>query len=105
MSLAKFQTALYAEFPELNQEIIKFVEDYIDAEKATYNKNKENKALQFGKYKGYTVKELSLTQKGKDYLQWLLAQTWLTEEKFPDVYNECKALGIKKKLVKKADLN
>lgn len=85
-------------------DLISWIKAYIEKEQESYSKNKENKALTFGKYKGYTVKELSLTPKGKDYIQWLLNQQWFTEDKFSSLYEEIKALNIKKKPVKKATL-
>ena len=83
MSLAKFQEALIAEFNNCDDEqtklILEFVDGYIQEDRKQYKEQKKNKQLTFGKYKGYSVKELSLTMKGKDYLRWLLTQTWCTD--------------------------
>ena len=105
MSLVKFQTALSDAFPALDPAVTTFIQDYIATEQASYTKNKENKALTWGKYAGYTIKELCLTEKGKSYVEWLLSQAFFTEDKFGDLIAECKALGIKKKVQKKAPLN
>jgi hypothetical protein len=88
-----------------NTTIIDFLDEYIEAEDEKYRKNKQNKALTFGKWKGFTIKELSVSEKGKSYLEWLLAQAWCDEEKFGFIHEECKALNIKKKITKRAVLN
>ena len=81
-----------------------FIEDYSKKESEQYRKNKENKALTFGKWKGFTVKELSVSDKGKAYLEWLLSQTWCSEDKFGYIHDECKLLKITKKITKKETL-
>ena len=92
--------------PEMGkQDVLSWIQAYIEEQQETYSKNKENKALTFGKYKGYTVKELSLTPKGRDYISWLLNQQWFVEDKFATLYEEIKAVGIKKKPMKKASLD
>ena len=78
-------------------ELLDFITVFVEKDREQYKKNKENKALTFGKYKGYTVKELSLTMKGKDYLGWLLNQTWCTEDKFTTIHEECATYNIVKK--------
>ena len=109
MSLQKLYDQLNEKLnttPEMTKEdILGWIKAYNKKEQETYSKNKENKALTFGKYKGYTVKELSLTPKGKDYIQWLLNQNWFVEDKFATLYEEIKAVGIKKKPMKKASLD
>lgn len=77
-------------------EVMKTIQDFVDEEDKKYSKNKENRALTFGKYKGFTVKEMSLTEKGKSYLSWLLSQQWCTEDKFGYIYEDCKKYKIKK---------
>ena len=75
MSLNKLLEAIRTEFifeDNTSENLMIFIEDYAEKDREQYQKNKENKALTFGKYRGYTVKELSLTMKGKDYLGWLL---------------------------------
>ena len=85
--------------------IMTFITEYADEEAKKYEQNKTNNAINFGKYKGYTPKELSLTEKGKDYLAWCLSQTWMTDDKFGSFIAECSKLGIKKKIIKRAPLN
>ena len=101
MSLAKFQEALIAEFNNCDDEqtklILEFVAGYVQEDQKQYKEQKKNKQLTFGKYKGYSVKELSLTMKGKDYLRWLLTQTWCTEDKFSYIHEECELYNIKAK--------
>jgi len=100
MALNKLVEAINQDFDlEGNSasELLNFIENYAEKDREQYQKNKENKALTFGKYKGYTVKELSLTMKGKDYLGWLLNQTWCSEEKFGYIHEECTKYKISKK--------
>ncbi len=104
MSLVKFQTALIEAFPALDPAVATFIQDYIDKEQAAYNEGKKNGKLNFGKYAQYTCRELSLTDAGKSYLSWVLAQSWCTPEKFGFIHDDCKSLGIKKNAVKKTPL-
>lgn len=104
MSLVKFQIKLDEKFPTMPTEYKEFIQAYIDTEQKLYESNKSNGKLTFGKYCGYSVKELSLTIKGKDYLQWLMAQSFFTSEKFPDLYKDLNELKIKKKSTKLAPL-
>ena len=107
MSLNKFKTALLEAFPDIaveNEEIYNFMETYIEKEQQSYQKSKENREITWGKYKNYTVKQLSLTEIGKQYLAWSLQQNWMTEDKFSWFIEDCKAVGIKKKAVKRAPL-
>ena len=102
MSLNKLLETLLSEFPEDDDDtdssrVINFIKKYIETEQKNYTENKDNNKLTFGKFKGYSVKELALTDKGIDYLQWLLSQSWCTEDKFGMIYDECKKLNIKKK--------
>ena len=85
--------------------IMTFITEYADEEAKKYEQNKANNAITWGKYKGYTPKELSLTEKGKDYLAWCLSQTWMTDDKFGSFIAECSKLGIKKKIIKRVPLN
>ena len=100
MSLSKFAIAFDERFKTMPVEYRTFIDEYMQNEKKEYENNKQNGKLTFGKYRGYSIKELSLTTKGKDYLQWLLAQTFFTEDKFPDLHKELKELKIKKKSTK-----
>lgn len=100
MSINKLLEAIRTDFifeDNTAENLMIFIEDYAEKDREQYQKNKENKALTFGKYKGYTVKELSLTMKGKDYLGWLLNQTWCTEDKFGYIHDECAKYKISKK--------
>ena len=100
MALNKLISAINQDFDlesSSASELLNFIENYAEKDREQYQKNKENKALTFGKYKGYTVKELSLTMKGKDYLGWLLGQTWCTEDKFAYIHDECTKYKISKK--------
>ena len=107
MSLIKFKTSLLEAFPDIavdNEEIYNFVEKYMEEQQKSYQKSKENREISWGKYKNYTVKQLSLTDIGKQYLSWSLQQNWMTEDKFGWFIDDCKAVGIKKKAVKRAPL-
>ncbi len=100
MSLSKFAIAFDERFKTMPVEYRTFIDEYMENEKKEYNNNKQNGKLTFGKYRGYSVKELALTEKGKEYLQWLLAQTFFTVDKFPDLHKELNDLKIKKKKTK-----
>jgi hypothetical protein len=100
MSLVKFRDALVAEIPDVDtsNKVFKFLQDYIENDIKLYKSNKKDNKLTFGKFAGYTIKEVaSGGDKGKSYLEWLMAQSWFTEEKFPNEYEELKRLKIKKK--------
>ena len=77
-------------------EIYQAIEEYRKDEDAKYQHLKQEGKITFGKYKGYSVKEMTRTMKGKDYLRWLLQQTWFTE-KFTDLVEQIQNEGIKKK--------
>ena len=100
MSLSKFSIAFHERFSTMPIEYRTFIDEYMQNEKKEYDSNKQNGKLTFGKYRGYSIKELALTQKGKEYLEWLMAQTFFSEEKFPDLHKELKELKIKKKKTK-----
>ena len=85
--------------------IMDSIDEFITEQDNQYQKNKDNKALTFGKWKGFTIKELSVSDKGKSYLEWLLSQQWCDEQKFGYIHEECKALNIKKKVQKRPVLN
>jgi hypothetical protein len=112
MALNKLRMAIIEEFPTIDMEgdstssirLLEFIDKYIEEDQAAYQKNKANKALTFGKWKGFTVKELSVSEKGASYLSWLLSQTWCDESKFGYIHEECKALNIKKKAHRRAKL-
>ena len=77
-------------------DVYQAIEEYKAEEDEKYQKLKQEGKITFGKYKGYSVKEMTRTMKGKDYLRWLLQQTWFTE-KFTDLVEQIEAQGIKKK--------
>jgi hypothetical protein len=102
MSLLKFQKTLYEKFNDLlnkegNRDMKDFIDSYVEAEQKEYTNNKNNGKLTFGKYKGYSIDELAKTDKGKDYLSWLSAQSFFTEGKFDELKEKLNELGIKKK--------
>ena len=104
MSLQKLQDSFNDIIFETVDELKQHISNYIKFESETYQKNKTNRALHFGKYKGYTVKELALTEKGAQYIQWLLSQDFFTEDKYQDLYEDIKAAKILKKKTKRVQL-
>jgi len=104
MALTKFTLALKEKFPELDQEVADWISEYSDREQKEWHDNKADGKLTFGKYKGYSLDELAKADKGKEYLQWLLAQSFFSEEKFSGYHKKLKELNIKKKPVKKQPL-
>jgi len=105
MALRKLRDAIDSQFPNLDLEedtvsakvLYDFINDYILQDSEQYKTNKEEKKLTFGKWKGFSIEELSKNAKGADYLQWLLAQAWCSEDKFGYIHEECDRLKIKKK--------
>ena len=99
MALNKLFTVLVEKFSsdDKHEEVLNFIDTYIADEQKQYEKNKQDKALTFGKFAGYSVKELSTTVKGKSYLSWLLSQSWCDEEKFGWIHEECVKYDVKKK--------
>ena len=107
MALVKFKNSLIEKFPDIaveNEEIYNFVEKYVEDQTKEFKQNKSDGKLQFGRYKGYSLSELSLTSKGAEYIQWITQQSWFNEEKYPEHYEQLKKLGIKKKNQKKVPL-
>ena len=104
MALAKFGVALKEKFPELDPEISEFMASYMEKEQKEFQELKHDGKLTFGKFKGYSLDELANTSKGKEYLQWLMAQSFFSEDKFAAYHKQLKVLGIKKKKVVKAPL-
>jgi hypothetical protein len=108
-AIKQLQTNLHEKMiinPDMSTEnILDFIDEFITEQDDQYRKNKENKALSFGKWKGFTIKELSVSDKGKSYLEWLLSQQWCSEDKFGYIHEECRLLNIKKKIQRKAVLN
>jgi hypothetical protein len=66
--------------------IFKFVNDFIENEQKTYQKNRESGLLTFGKYRNQSVEQVAQLDKGLDYLGWVSRQSWMTSEKFPSLY-------------------
>ena len=62
------------------------IKEYISEQTKEYKKNVQDGKISFGKYKGFSVKELSGLEKGLDYLGWLLKQNWFSEDKFGSLY-------------------
>ena len=63
------------------------IKEYILEQNKEYKKNVKDGKISFGKYKGFSVKELSGLEKGLDYLGWLLKQQWFSEDKFGSLYD------------------
>ena len=84
-------------------QVIAMIDLFAEEEQKKYDELKKDRKLSFGKYRGYTVRELALTQKGKDYLSWLLGQGWFVE-KNKTLVEEIGELGIKKKSFKRTPL-
>ena len=63
------------------------IKEYILEQNKQYKKNVQDGKISFGKYKGFSVKELSGLEKGLDYLGWLLKQQWFSEDKFGSLYD------------------
>ena len=87
-----------------SNDILEWIDSYIETEDKKYKKQKDNRQITWGKYRGYSVKELSLTEKGSSYLEWTLSQSWVTPDKFGWFIDDCKALKITKKTTKRASL-
>ena len=97
MSLLKLKSALkvFVEYePKSVDEIVNFVNAYVDTSVSEYKTNIKNNCLQFGKWKGMTVKEICGSDKGKDYLQWLLKQAWFVEEKNEQLFTDLRSCGV-----------
>jgi uncharacterized protein (DUF3820 family) len=101
--IQKLLEHLNEKFPVISMttgsELYSEIEDFKKEEDAKYQKLKQEGKITFGKYKGYSVTEMTRTPKGKDYLRWLLQQGWFTE-KFTDLVEQIEAQGIKKKELK-----
>ena len=104
MSLQELVEKLHKNFtPEILHDdgllIMNYINNYV-----LENESKNNSvSITFGKYNGYLVSELMGIDKGRDYLQWLIGQSWI--DKFPEIIKECSRLGIKPKIVNKNHLN
>lgn len=100
MALNKLLEAIRTDFifeDNTPENLMIFIEDYAEKEQKQYKKNKENNLITWGKFRGYSVKELSLTEKSRDYLSWTLSQSWVTPDKFGWFIDECTKYKIPKK--------
>ena len=103
--ITKFCDAMYEKFPEITEDMKTWATNYIEEDSKKFKALKDDGKITFGKYKGYSIAELSQAPKGAEYIQWVLQQTWFTEDKFGTLFADIKRLNIKKKIVKKAVLN
>ena len=101
MSLLKLKTALktYLTSPDSpsdvsTQSVVDFINVYIDASVSEYKSNVKNNCINFGKWKGMTIKEVCASEKGKDYLTWLLKQSWFSEEKNALLFDDLRTCGV-----------
>ena len=109
MSIAKLIHAIGEKFGEVNldtsaPDVVKFIEEYSEQQQNLFKSQKNNGQITFGKYRGYTVRELLLVDKGRSYLEWLLQQEWFGEERYNTLKGEIMAEGIKKKTIKRTPL-
>ena len=86
-------------------ELIETIKSYVKEADDKYNKNKQEHRLTFGKYKGFTIEEMSRNERTRNYLSWLLSNNWMTEDKFPYIYSECEKFNIKKNSHRKPPLD
>lgn len=103
MSLQRFQEALLERFPTIDEEISIFVDTYIRNERKQYMADRGAGLMTFGKFKGHSIDSLAIDEKGREYLKWLLAQSFFTEEKFSALHQKLTELGIKRTPKKKKD--
>ena len=94
---------LTEKMPTTFDEVKVLIQEFEVQEQAKYTDMKKDNKLTFGKYRGYTPKELALTEKGKEYLSWLLTQDWVLEKR-ESLVVQIKELGIKKKSLKRTPL-
>ena len=79
------------------------IDAFAENEEKKYEALRKDKKLSFGRYRGYTVKELSVSEKGREYLGWLVSQTWFIQ-KNQHLVDEINELGIKPKKYKRTPL-
>ena len=99
MSLAKLQEGLN-KFSDTDsgRDVLEYVNDFIAEQQKQYKDNKESRCLTFGKWKGFSMKEMADDDKGRSYIQWLIKQTWFTEDKFEDLFDDMRTHGLLKKI-------
>ena len=105
MSLIMFKEQLLTHIPldTMTTEqmvIVDYLDTQINEQKAEYKLNKDSNKMTFGRYSGYTIKEIVKCPSGKGtgYLEWLLCQSFFTEDKYPDLFTQLKECKIKKKV-------
>lgn len=96
MSVQKFITSFNEQFKDVPSQYSTWMDDYLNKEKDEYKQNKDSGKLTFGKYKGYSIVNLSKDEKGKSYLQWLIHQSFFTKDKFGYLIDAINEAGIKK---------
>lgn len=99
MSLLKLKTALKTyltspDSPHDVSQVVDFINDYVDASVSEYKSNVKNNCVNFGKWKGMSIKEICASEKGKDYLTWLLKQSWFSEEKNALLFDDLRTCGV-----------
>ena len=105
MSLTNFKKLLLENFsidsmtPE-QLKIVKFLDQQIIENKKKYKSDKDNGKFNFGKYSGWNVKQIlqDPSGKGENYIKWIYIQPWFSESKYPELYEQIKTEGIKKKV-------
>lgn len=101
MALNRLQVFLdlkLVDSPKMSQKaLMTHIKTFIADEQKDYETNVEKGALTFGKHRGFKIDDLVKNETGKSYLTWLVRQTWLTDEKFPDLIDAMAAHGIVKK--------
>lgn len=101
--LQDLKAYLLGECPDVYNNAVEWIDKFAEEETKKYREAKRDGKLTFGKYRGYTVKELNLTDKGKDYLQWLITQQWVKDSK-PHIIEEVTSLGVRPKQFKRTPL-
>jgi hypothetical protein len=107
MSLLKLKTALKTyltspDSPHDVSQVVDFINDYVDASVSEYKSNVKNNCINFGKWKGMSIKEICASEKGKDYLTWLLKQSWFSEEKNALLFDDLRTYGVIKSIKQEA---
>lgn len=101
MALNRLQVFLnekLSDAPKMSQKtLMGHIKSFIAEEQKTYETNKENGCLTFGKHRGFKIDDLVTNETGKSYLLWLVRQTWMTQEKFPDLMDAMAKHGITKR--------
>jgi hypothetical protein len=101
MKIKKLISEKFEERTPDQQLILDYIDELIIEQNLEFKSNKSSGKITFGKYKGYTIKEVLKTpdNKGLHYIQWLMIQSWFSEDKFEDLYKQIKDAKIKKKVL------